>query len=81
MANADDLRALAEDMANAYEDRVARIKDIKKDTKQTLTAIHADNEAIKDETHKLIQEANKEDKARAADMAKYLSECKEEDKA
>jgi len=95
MANADDFKALAQDMANAYKDRVNRIKGIKNETKKFIGTCKEEDKAraadvsnLKAEVGTFLGECKEEDKARAADVSKlkadvgkFLAECTKEDKA
>ena len=59
MANADDFKGLSHDMANAYEDRVERIKNIKSETKKLINTCKGEDKARAAEVSKLKANADK----------------------
>lgn len=87
MANADDIRGLAQDMANAHKDRVKRIKGIKNETKEFVSTCQQEDKARASDVSKLKADADKLVKAIAgdnkkleADVAKFIGECVKDDK-
>jgi len=85
MANADDFKGLSGDMANAYNDRVKRIKDIKKDTKNLLGTCKEEDKTratevskLKADADKLVKDINGDNKKLKADTQALIKKLTKE---
>jgi len=88
VANADDFKALADDMAKAYKDRTGRISSIKAETHGLMRQAKEEDKtrakAVDDlqaDTQKMIGGFHRDSKARAADNAKMMAGFRRDDKA
>ncbi|MBA3071069.1 MAG: hypothetical protein FP829_02725 [Nitrospirae bacterium] len=80
MANADNLRRLAEEMASAYEERVQRISAIKQETADSLHAFAAEGRQRKDYMVKSLAEFDNVHSEMAKELKDKLTREEEERK-
>ena len=74
MANADDLRRLADEMTSAYEERVNSVSEIKGQTAEFLTETRNSIIGLKRNVGEMLAGFNADDKDRADEIAKLLEE-------
>jgi len=74
MSNAEALRSLAQDMAQAHEDRTKRISEIRKETAEFLGDIGKQNRQRQSDVSGMLAGFAKEDTERAKEIATLLKE-------